>query len=191
MHTIEPYFNWRDHYIASEDEQSPFYGLEYDEFQFSTKIYNYFIHPQWDDIGSPTLYVKLLYAHYEQGFAVIELFGEWNDCINNDIMFLKRNIVGPLVKNGISRFIILGENVLNFHFSDECYYEEWYEDVADEGGWIAFLNFREHVLQEMEQISLSNYILYGGKFNNINWRPLKPHHFCAGIEDMIMRRLSI
>ena len=46
MHTIEPYYNWRDYYIASEDENSPFFNNNYDEFKFSQKVYNYFIHPQ-------------------------------------------------------------------------------------------------------------------------------------------------
>ena len=90
MHDIEPYFNWRNYYTAEEDKDSPFYGKVYDEFKYSNKIYNYFIHPQWDYIGSPTLYIKLLYADYEDGYAIIELIGEWNDCLNNDVMFLKR-----------------------------------------------------------------------------------------------------
>jgi len=57
MHDIEPYYKWREYYVASEDEQSPFYGRTYDEFKFTKKIYNYFIHPQWDYIGSQTLYI--------------------------------------------------------------------------------------------------------------------------------------
>jgi len=32
MHEIEPYYKWRDDYIASEDEYSPFYATEYSEF---------------------------------------------------------------------------------------------------------------------------------------------------------------
>ena len=31
MHTIEPYWNWRNLYAAELDEQSPFYGREYSE----------------------------------------------------------------------------------------------------------------------------------------------------------------
>ena len=57
MHTIEPYYNWRDYYIASEYENSPFYNSNYDEFKFSQKVYNYFIHPQWDNIESSTLFL--------------------------------------------------------------------------------------------------------------------------------------
>ena len=38
MHTLEPYWKWRDYYTAEEDEKSPFYGREYSEFEFSDKI---------------------------------------------------------------------------------------------------------------------------------------------------------
>lgn len=191
MHNIEPYYNWRDQYTVEEDEKSPFFGKEYSEFQFSTKIYNYFIHPQWDEMGSPTLFLKMVYVNYLQGFAVIELMGEWNDCLHNDIMFFKRNILNKLMEHGVSKFILIGENVLNFHFSDDCYYEEWYEEVADEGGWIVCMNFRKHVLEEMEQIRLSNYLLYGGHYNAVNWRACRPNHFCQSVEDLIMKKLAL
>ena len=49
---------------------------------------------QWDDFGSSTLYIKILFADYDGGFAIIELIGEWNDAINNDIMLLKRDMPG-------------------------------------------------------------------------------------------------
>ncbi len=191
MHNIEPYYNWRDQYTPEEDDKSPFFGKEYSEFQFSTKIYNYFIHPQWDEMGSPTLFLKMVYVNYLQGFAVIELMGEWNDCLHNDIMFFKRNILNKLMEHGVSKFILIGENVLNFHFSDDCYYEEWYEEVADEGGWIVCMNFRKHVLEEMEQIRLSNYLLYGGHYNSVNWRACRPNHFCQSVEDLIMKKLAL
>src|SRR5690554_1415525 len=86
MHELEPYFNWRDHYVSSEDERSPFYNKEYSEFEYSEVVYNYLLHPQWDNFGSPTLFIKILFTDYEEGFTVIELIGEWNDAINNDIM---------------------------------------------------------------------------------------------------------
>ena len=124
MHDIEPYYNWRHLYTAEEDSKSPFFGRTYSEFEFTQTVYNYYIHPQWDDIGSQTLYLKVLYADYEIGFAVIELIGEWNDAIENDIMTLKRELIDKMVFQGISKFIMIGENVLNFHSSDECYYEE-------------------------------------------------------------------
>ena len=57
------------------------------------KIYNFLLHPQWDEFGSLTLYLKVLYADYDKGFCIIELIGEWNDAIYNDIMILKREII--------------------------------------------------------------------------------------------------
>ena len=39
MHFVEPFFNWRNYYIASEDPSSPFYGQEYSEFEFHNSIY--------------------------------------------------------------------------------------------------------------------------------------------------------
>ena len=98
MHDIEPHYSWRHLYIASEDSRSPFYGREYSEIEFSNTIYDHFIHPQWDQIGSSTLYIKLLYVSYENGFCIIELLGEWNDCLYNDIMYLKRNIADALIE---------------------------------------------------------------------------------------------
>lgn len=50
----------------------------------------------------------------------------------------------------MNKFILIGENVLNYHSSDDCYYQEWFEEVED--GWIILLNFREHVLNEFKKI---------------------------------------
>ena len=47
MHQLEPHFRWRLEYKAEEDKRSPFYGREYSEFEFSQKVYNYFIHPMY------------------------------------------------------------------------------------------------------------------------------------------------
>ena len=96
LQDIEPYYNWRHLYTAEEDPRSPFYGNEYSEFQYSQTVYNYYIHPQWDEFGAKTLFMKILFADYEQHFSIIELIGEWNDAIENDIMTLRRNITEPL-----------------------------------------------------------------------------------------------
>ena len=85
MHSIEPFYNWRAYYIASEDKRSPFYGRNYSEFEFTNSIYNYCIHPQWDSIGSETLFLKILYCDYDLGFVILEMMGEWNDAIENEV----------------------------------------------------------------------------------------------------------
>lgn len=188
MQDIEPFYNWRNYYIASEDSLSPFFGREYSEFEYSNTIYNYYIHPQWDDFGSSTLYMKILFADYDRGFAIFELIGEWNDCINNDIMFLKRDIADVLIGEGINKFIIIGENVLNYHASDDCYYEEWFQDVED--GWVVALNFREHVLQEFSRQNIDYYMVYGGELDELNWRTYLPHQLFEKVEGIINRRLN-
>ena len=185
MHDIEPYFRWRDYYVASEDEKSPFYGRTYSEFQFTQQVYNYFIHPQWDEFGSANLYIKILYADYEEGVTIIEMIGEWNDCIDNDIMYLKREVIDPMIEEGISKYVLICENVLNFHGSDDCYYEEWWEDIAEEDGWICFINTLDHVADEMEQTRIQQYVNFGKNFNNINWRPHKPKTVVRAIDALV------
>lgn len=176
MHDIEPHWNWRDHYEAARDQRSPFFGRTYNEFQFSQKIYNYYIHPQWDAFGSETLYLKILYVDYDTGYAIFELIGEWNDAIGNDSMFLKRNIVDELAQHDIHKYIVLCDNVLNFHGSDECYYEEWWENTQESDGWIAFLNLLPHVEEEFREMQIAQYVHMGGPLNHINWRPQKAKH---------------
>lgn len=187
MHTIEPYYNWRHLYISSEDRSSPFYNKEYSEFEFSNTIYDYYIHPQWDSIGSTTLYLKILYSNYEQGYCIIEMIGEWNDCLYNDIMFLKRDIADILIGNGINKFILICENVLNFHSGDDDYYQEWFDDIED--GWIVLLNCREHVMHEMESGHIDYYMAMGGKFNHLNWRNLTPVKVFEQVNQQILKRL--
>lgn len=188
MQDIEPYYNWRHLYIADEDERSPFYGREYSEFEYTHAIYNFVIHPQWDDIDSPTLFIKILFVDYDLGFAVIEMIGEWNDAINNDIMTLKRDVIEPIMMYGVNKFILIGENVLNFHHSDDCYYEEWFEEVED--GWIAFLNFRKHVLDEFQKANIDYYVVAGGQLNDIGWRTSNPQILFEKVESVVQKRLN-
>lgn len=188
MQDLEPYYNWRNFYIASEDELSPFFEREYSEFEYTNHIYDFAIHPQWDDIGSETLFIKILYSDYDEGFTIIELIGEWNDCITNDIMLLKRDIIDVQLQHGINKFILIGENVLNFHADNDSYYEEWFEDVED--GWICFLNFREHVIKEFENYNLDYYVVLGGKLNNMKWRTLTPHQLFESTKMHVQKLLS-
>ncbi|CAN5524806.1 hypothetical protein BH11BAC2_BH11BAC2_25900 [soil metagenome] len=188
MQDIEPYYAWRDLYAASEDELSPFYGREYSEFEYSNTIYNFYIHPQWDDFGSSTLYIKVLFADYAIGFAIIELIGEWNDAINNDIMMLKRDVIDEMIGNQINKFIIIGENVLNFHASDDCYYQEWFDDVED--GWVVALNFRDHVLNEFSRNNIDFYLIFGGELDNMKWRTYNPNQLFQRIEEIVHHRLG-
>lgn len=187
MHELEPFYNWRHIYIAEEDKKSPFFGRTYSEFEFSTTVYNYYIHPQWDDFGSRTLYLKIIYADYELHFAMIEMIGEWNDAIENDIMELKREVIEKLQEHGICKFILIVENVLNFHSGEKDYYSEWFEEVTDVNGWIVALNMPEQTQYDFRKKKLNYYI----ELMQIDdWRIYKPYHLFKKIDDEIYKRLT-
>lgn len=188
MHLMEPFYSWRNYYIASEDPSSPFYGRKYSEFEFNNTVYNFYLHPQWDTIESSTLFIKILFVEYDEQYAIIEMIGEWNDAIENDIMIFKRNIIEPMMEEGINKFILIGENVLNFHYSDDCYYEEWFEEVEE--GWIALVNFQEHVIREFERIHVDQYFVMGGELEEIEWRTYQPHHFFKRVSDLVLNRIG-
>jgi len=187
VHEIEPYYNWRHLYIAEEDPQSPFFGREYSEFHYSQTIYNFYIHPQWDDIGSPTLYIKVLFTDYEMGYAIIEMIGEWNDAIENDIMTFKRDIIDIMIKQGINKYILVAENVLNFHSSDDCYYEEWMEDIEEEGGWVAIIGLPEQSRYDFTRASIDRYVQL---IDLPDWRPFTPGNLFTKVDNILLRRLN-
>ena len=188
MHSIEPFYNWHHLYKSEEDKHSPFYRRKHSEVYFTHTIYGHYIHPQWDHFGSETLYLKILQADYQEGYVILELIGEWNDCLHNDIMFLKRDVIDPLISEGINKFILIGEHVLNFHASDDLYYEEWFQDVED--GWVAFINFRDHVLDEFSKFKIDYYINYGGELNHFPWRRLTASMVYASVEKILRHRLG-
>ncbi|MHA4845850.1 hypothetical protein ACX0G7_16870 [Flavitalea antarctica] len=187
MQDLEPFYNWRHIYTSEQDEKSPFYGRVYSEFVFSQTIYNYYIHPQWDEFGSRTLYCKILMADYEEHYMVIELIGEWNDAIENDIMELKREVIDPFFGFGITKFILVAENVLNFHSGDRDYYDEWFEEVTDENGWIACVNMPESTQHDFKRAKINRFI----ELMEIdNWRIYRPFHLFKKIDQEIMKRLE-
>src|SRR5436853_5885089 len=185
MHEIEPFYNWRHLYTAEEDERSPFYGRTYSEFEYTQTVYNYYIHPQWDEFGSRTLYMKILYTDYEQQFTVIELIGEWNDAIENDIMTMKRDVVDQLFAEGITKFILITENVLNFHSGDRDYYEEWFDESEESNGWAVALNMSEPAQYDFHRKKLDTLI----KLIQLpEWRVYKPYHLFKKIDSTMNNR---
>ena len=187
MHEIEPFYNWRHIYVSEEDPRSPFFGRKYSEFEFSQTVYNYYIHPQWDDFGSRTLYMKIIYADYELNFCIIELLGEWNDAIENDIMEMKREVMDLMYNEGIYKYILITENVLNFHSSDKEYYQEWYDEVSEQNGWIVALNMPEATQQDFRKKKLNYYIEL---MDLPEWRVYKPYHLFKKIDGELMKRLD-
>jgi hypothetical protein len=187
MHDIEPFYNWRHIYVSEEDNLSPFFGRMYSEFEFSQTVYNYYIHPQWDEFGSRTLYLKVLLADYEEQYAIIELIGEWNDAIENDIAVLKREVLEKFMYEGINKFILIAENVLNFHSDTSDYYEELYEELADEDGWIVCLNMPQATQHDFRKKHLNRYI----ELTDLqNWRTYKPFHLFKKIDGEQQARLE-
>lgn len=172
--------------MSEEDELSPFYGRQYSEFEFTQTVYNYFIHPQWDDFGSRTLYVKVLMADKDEKYAIIEMIGEWNDAIENDIMELKREVLEKFMYEGIVKFILIAENVLNFHSGGTEYYEELFEELMDENGWIVCLDMPSQTQYDFKRAHLNRYI----ELMEIdNWRIYKPYHLFKKIDAEISARL--
>ena len=187
MHFVEPYFNWRGYYVASEDPLSPFFEREYSEFEFSNSIYDFYIHPQWDSIGSPTLFIKILMVDYDAAYAIVELIGEWNDAIENDIMTFKRDVIDIMIAQGINKYILVAENVLNFHSSDDCYYEEWTEDIEEEGGWVSIIGLPEQSRYDFTRASIDRYVQL---IDLPDWRPFTPGNLFTKVDNLLLRRLN-
>ena len=173
MHTLEPFYNWQHVYVSEQDQRSPFYGRVYSEFEFSQTVYNYYIHPLWDEFGSRTLYLKVLIADYEECYMVIELLGEWNDALENDIMHLKREVFEKFMEQGLKYFILVGENVFNFHCDGTDYYEEWQEELTEIGGWAVCLNLSVSSSLEFQQARLDRFLPL---LTLPDWRTYKPFH---------------
>jgi len=127
-------------------------------------------------------------ADYTSGYAILEMIGEWNDAIENDIMTLKRDVIDLLQREGIIKFILIAENVLNFHSSDDSYYEEWFDQVTDEGGWIVCLNMPIQTQYDFKKAGLHHYI----ELMDIpQWRTIKPDLLFTQVDNILMRRLDI
>jgi hypothetical protein len=103
-------------------------------------------------------------------------------------MSLKRGLIESLEAAGINKFILIGENVFNFHGSDDCYYEEWFDDVEE--GWIAFVNFPDFLQDEFKKYHIDQYVNMGGTLQIENWRTLHPQRFYDLVKGLIQRRLN-
>jgi len=189
MHLVEPYYRWQEVYSSEIDEHSPYFEVEHSEFEFTDTIYGYCIHPQWDSIDSETLYLKVLYANYTTGSIIIEFIGEWNDTLHNDVMLLKRNLLDYYLLQGFQKFVLIGENVFNFHGSEDDYYEEWFDECED--GWLVAIGFQDHVLQEMSDFGIDYYFNYRGELELDNWRSFYPNKLIEKIDEVMSRRIDL
>ena len=131
--------------------------------------------------------MKILFVDYELSYAIIELLGEWNDAIENDIMTLRRDVTDILFAKGISKFILIAENVLNFHSSDDSYYEEWMEQLDDDKGWVVILNMPVQSQYDFKRARLANYLALA---DFPQWRTLKPEIVFQQVDDQMIRCLE-
>lgn len=185
---IEPFYGWLVQYSHETDDRSPFHGVQHNLFYFDRFIHNIPCHPLWDDIGSESLLVKILYADYDIGYAIIELFGEWNDLFENDYKLLAENCLTYLIDQGIQRFILIGENVFHIYLETDDYYQALQEELED--GWICVMKMREEVREEMEQYGILDYFYWSPIVDELNWRRLRPKQLFRIVEDRMGKLLN-
>ena len=91
------------------------------------------------------------------------------------------------MSEGIYKFILIAENVLNFHSGDKDYYEEWLEDVEAKGGWIVCINMPEQTQYDFRRAKLDRYI---GLMELPDWRIFKPFHLFKRVSAQLEKRLN-
>ncbi len=185
---IEPFYGWLSLYSHEKDPHSPFHQIQHNLFYFDRYIHNIPCHPLWDDIGSESLLIKILYADYQEGFAIIELFGEWNDLFENDYKLLAENCLTFLIDKGIQRFILVGENVFHIYLETDDYYQALQEEL--EAGWICIVRPREEVRMEMESYGILDYFYWSPIVDELPWRKLRPIQFYRIIADRMGKLLD-
>lgn len=172
LRDIEPFYGWLNLYSHETDIYSPFHEVEHNLFYYDRSINHIPAHPLWDHIGSESLLVKILFANYEQKYAIIELFGEWNDLFDNDFKLLAENCLTYLLDQQINKFILVCENVFNIYPDGDDYYQALEEELED--GWICTLRLRERVKQEMKDYGIDSYFYWNQDLDNLSWRTMKP-----------------
>ena len=102
-------------------------------------------------------------------------------------MELKREVLEKFMDEGIFKFILVGENVLNFHSDGKDYYEELYDEVSDESGWVVCLNMPEQTQYDFKKAHLNRFVEL---MELDNWRTYKPFHLFRKIDSAISNRLA-
>lgn len=177
LRDIEPFYGWLHLYSHERDPRSPFHEVEHNLFHYDRSVNAIPAHPLWDDIASESLLVKILYADYAQGYAIIELFGEWNDLYDNDFKLLAENCLTYLIDQGIDKFILICENVFHIYLEADDYYQALQEEL--ENGWICALRLRDEVREDMIQYGIAPYFYWNPELDALPWRRLKPQQLFA------------
>jgi hypothetical protein len=185
----EPFYGWLHLYNHEMDERSPFHGVEHNLFYFDRFVHDIPAHPLWDSIESESLLVKILYADYAEGYAIVELFGEWNDLFENDFRLLYENCLCFLTGEGVDKFIFICENVFYIYLQEDDYYQAFIDDISD--GWACLLRARPHVIEEVEKYGMGRFFYWSPALSNVEWRKLKPDMLCEYVEEQMRRTLAV
>jgi len=188
FHEIEPFYGWLNLYNHEIDPNSPFHEVEHNMFYYDRSVNQMPAHPLWDTIGSESLLIKILYAQYDEGYAIIELFGEWNDLYENDYKLLAENCLTYLLDCGINKFILICENVFHAYFETDDYYDALQEELEE--GWIALVKPRQTVIEELDAYNLTHYFYQSPLLDNLQWRKLKPFQLFELIESRVTKLLK-
>ena len=93
-----------------------------------------------------------------------------------------------LPAEGIIKFILIAENVFNFHSGDKDYYEELYEELSEEEGWAVLINFHPAAQHDFLLRKLNRYV----ELMDISaWSTYKPEHFFQFIDQKLSQRLDL
>jgi len=172
LHDIEPFYGWLAMYNHETDQYSPFHGVEHNLFYYDRSINNIPAHPLWDDFGSESLLIKIQYVDYQEGYAIIEFFGEWNDLYDNDFKLLSENVLSFLLDYGVNKFVFITENVFHSYLDADDYYEALEEELGE--GWICLFKPREEVIQDFQEYGIAQYFYFNPHLDKVSWRKLKP-----------------
>jgi hypothetical protein len=189
MFDIEPWYGWLHLYDSEQDENSPFFGVEHNLFEYDRSIYDMPAHPLWEDFDSENLLMKILYADYNKGYCIIELIGEWNDLQFNDFRLMRDNCLQYLFDAGIDKFILLCENVFSAFLEMEDYYEAFTEELWPEG-YIHLLKARAEVKEEFLRYGISAFVSWSESLDQLNWRKLHPDQILSLVEETNQKLLG-
>jgi len=92
-----------------------------------------------------------------------------------------------MIAHGINKYILVAENVLNFHSSDDCYYEEWMEDIEEEGGWVSIIGLPEQSRYDFTRAHIDRYVQL---IDLPDWRPFTPGNLFTKVDNLLVRRLN-
>lgn len=189
LHDFEPFFGWLAMYNHEMDERSPFHEVEHNQFYYDRSVNQIPAHPLWDDFGSESLLIKIQFVDYQEGYAIIEFFGEWNDIYDNDFKLLCENVLSFLLDFEVNKFIFIVENVFHAYMGADDYYQALEEELGD--GWISLLKTRREVKEDMQEYGIDQYFYFNPNLDQLAWRKLKPFQIYSLVANRLQNVLEM